>query len=95
MSALVDQSLDGYLRAISGVNATAQVIINRQLSAPSDNYYTVQEGLNVGAGRGLSGLSTQVALKTNTGFTGQGSIQAICAFALAGSLTMSKIVTGS
>ena len=94
MGALLDTSLDGYLRAISGVQATAQVIINRQLSTP-DNYYTVQEGLNVGAGRGWNALSTQAALKANTGYTGNGSIQDILAFALAGSLTMSKIVTGS
>lgn len=92
---LVDQSLDGYLRAISGVNATAQVILNRQLAAPSDNYYTVQAALNVGAGRSMNALSTQAALKANTGFTGQGSIQDIMAYAFTNSLTMSKIVTGS
>lgn len=94
MAALVDQSLDGYLRAISGVNATAQVIINRQLGSPSDNWLTTQAGLNIGAGRTANALSTEAALQANTGFVGQGSIQAIMAFALVGSLTMSKIVTG-
>lgn len=91
---LVDQSLDGYLRAISTVNATAQVILNRQISAPSDNYYTVQAALNIGAGRSMNALSTQAALKANTGFTGQGSIQDILAYALANNLTMSKITIG-
>lgn len=92
---LVDNSLDGYLRAISGVNATAQVILNRQLGAPSDNFYTTQGALNVGAGRAVNALGIQDALKLNTGYTGSGSIQDILQFALAGSLTMSKIVTGS
>lgn len=95
MAALVDQSFDGYLRAISGVNATAQVILNRQLGAPSDNFYTTQAALNVGAGRAANALGIQPALKLNTGYTGNGSIQDIMAFSLASSLTMSKIVTGS
>lgn len=93
--ALVDQSLDGYLRSISGVNATAQAILNRQLGSPSDNWLTTQAALNTGAGRTANALGIQDALRTNTGYVGIGSIEAIMAFAVAGSLTMSKIVTGS
>lgn len=92
-SPLVDKSLDGYLRAISGVNASAQVILNRQLGV-ADYLNTTQGALNVGAGRTANALGIQDALKVNTGYVGAGSIQDVLAFALAGGLTMSKITIG-
>lgn len=91
-SPLLDQSFDGYLRSISGVNATAQVILNRQISAPSDNYYTTQACLNIAAGRTANSLGIQDALKLNCGFTGAGSIEDIMAFAYHNSLSMGTIV---
>jgi hypothetical protein len=91
--ALLDTSLDGYLRSISGVNASAQVILNRQLGV-GDYRNTTQGALNVGAGRTANALGIQEALKANTGFVGQGSIQDIMAFAVTQGLTMSKITIG-
>lgn len=94
MAALFGNSPQQILQAISGVNATEQVILNRQ-GGFGDNQYAPQETVNLGAGRTKYALTYQQALKTNTGFTGNGSIQDILMFAYNTSLTMSKIVTGS
>lgn len=82
------------LKAVTGTTGTEQALLNRQLGV-SDNFYTPQEAVNVGAGRAKYALTYQQALKVNTGFTGVGSVQDILMFAYNGSLTMSKIVTGS
>lgn len=82
------------LQAISGVNASEQVILNRQ-GGFGDYQYAPQETVNLGAGRTKYALTYQQALAKNVGFTGVGSIQDILMFAYNGSITMSKIVTGS
>lgn len=89
---LLGQSPQQILQSISGVNATEQVILNRQAGF-GDNQYSPQECVNLAAGRTKYALTYQQALAANTGLTG--SVQTILMGAYSGSLTMSKIVTGS
>lgn len=91
---LLGQSPQQILQAITGTTGTEQVLLNRQLGV-SDNFYSPQEAVNIGAGRTKYALTYQQALKANTGFTGVGSVQDILLYAYNNSLTMSRIVTGS
>lgn len=91
-NALTGNAPQQILQAISGVNATEQVILNRAIGAPTDNYYTPQEVVNLGAGRTKYALTYQQALKANTGFTGVGSVQDILMYAYNNSLSMATII---
>lgn len=80
------------LQAISGKVGTEQALLNQQAGF-TDNQYSPQETVNLAAGRTKYALTYQQALAANTGLTG--SVQTILMGAYTGSLTMSKIVTGS
>lgn len=91
---LFGTAVQDYLQAISQVTAPTQVILNRQAGF-KDYQYPEQAVVNIAAGRTANALTFQQALAKNTGYTGTGTTADILKFAYSGSLTMSKIVTGS
>lgn len=94
MAALTGNAPQQILQAISGVNASEQVILNRQ-AGYADYALPPQSTVNKAAGRTENALAYQAALAKNVGFTGSGSTQEILLYAFNNSITMSKIVTGS
>jgi hypothetical protein len=96
MAALLGNSPQQILEAISGVNAPEQVILNRA-AGYTDYQYAPQETVNLASGRAKYALTYQQSLAKNIGYPGTGhpdSTQDILMYAYNNSIGMTQIVTG-
>ena len=94
MALTTGQSPQDILNAIAGKSGLSEQVVLNQAGGYSDYLHSPQEVVNLKAGRTATALSYQAALAANLGYSGL-SVEDMLLKAYKGSVTMSKIISGS